>query len=126
MTDPVARDRPDFEDEVMRRLSSDNPRSRRHDERAADTRSAWGCIPISDVVDARAALLAAGVLPPDVLAKVRAADEAASIAHDYIAASTYVGRGPTRKDAGAAIWHIHDALRPFLAAAGISPYDEHD
>ena len=46
-------------DDIMRRMSSDNPRSRQHDERTTDRRQVWRCIPIADAVVAREALLAA-------------------------------------------------------------------
>jgi hypothetical protein len=45
--------------DIMRQMSSDNPRSRRHHEQREDGWSSWGCIPIRDAVEARAALLAA-------------------------------------------------------------------
>lgn len=49
---------PLIEDEVMRRASSDNPKSRQHDERTADRRSMWRCVPIADVVGLRQEALA--------------------------------------------------------------------
>jgi len=49
--------------EVMRRMSSDNPRSRHHREDHPNGWSSWSCIPIRDAVEARAALLAAPPAP---------------------------------------------------------------
>lgn len=47
-----------WEDEVMRLTSSDNPRSRRHDEDTPGRRSMWRCVPISDIAWLRNAALA--------------------------------------------------------------------
>ncbi len=41
---------------------------------------------------------------------LREADEAASVAHDYI----YGKNGVTKAQASAAIWIIHEALRPLF------------
>jgi hypothetical protein len=56
--------RPVSEDEIMRRLSSYNPRSRRHREVRSDGWSSWGCIPIRDAIEVRADAL--GDFPPIV------------------------------------------------------------
>lgn len=60
MTDSAspAEERPLTEDEVMRRLSADNPKSRHHREERADGWSSWTCVPIRDVIEVRVAALA--------------------------------------------------------------------
>ena len=45
------------EEQIMRLASAENPRSRRHDERTADRRQMWRCIPIEDIVGIRNAII---------------------------------------------------------------------
>lgn len=47
----------------------------------------------------------------------RAADEAASIAHDFV----YGLKGVTQEQASAAIWQIHSLLRPLYADSPAAP-----
>ena len=54
------------EDEIMLRLSSDNPKSRHHREDRADGWSSWQCVPVRDVIEVRALALAAQPEPLDV------------------------------------------------------------
>lgn len=46
----------------------------------------------------------------DVTQTLRAADEAASVAHDFV----HGKNGVTREQASEAIWTIHNALRPLF------------